>query len=58
MPAKKLPTKRKSKLTDAERHARFVEVAHKVGASDDPKAFDEAFEKIAASKRGKESGHG
>ena len=36
------------KLTDAERHKRFVETAREVGASDDPKDFDEAFEKVTA----------
>jgi hypothetical protein len=34
------------KLTDAERHARFVETARKVGASEDPKDFDSAMDKI------------
>jgi hypothetical protein len=37
----------KTKLTDAERHKRFVEMAKQVGASDDAKDFDRAFEKIA-----------
>lgn len=41
---------KKPKLTDAERHKRFVEMARQVGASDDPKAFDKAFKKVAASK--------
>jgi hypothetical protein len=36
----------KPKLTDAERHARFVETAKEVGASKDPKDFDKAFEKV------------
>ena len=36
----------KSTLTDAERHARFVETAHEAGASDDPRAFDKAFERL------------
>jgi hypothetical protein len=36
----------KSKLTDAERHKRFVAMAHEVGASDDPKDFDKAFGKV------------
>jgi hypothetical protein len=36
----------KSTLTDAERHARFVETAHEVEASDDPKDFDAAFERL------------
>jgi hypothetical protein len=37
----------KPKLTDAERYQRFLEAAKEVGASDDPKDFDEAFKKIA-----------
>lgn len=37
---------RKPKLTDAERHKRFVETARAVGASDDPKDFDRAFDKV------------
>ena len=36
----------KPRLTDAERHKRFVEMAHEVGASDDPKAFDKAFRAV------------
>lgn len=43
-------TKNKPKLTDTERHARFVDMAHKVGASDDPKDFDKAFKKIARAR--------
>jgi len=35
----------KPKLTDAERHKRFVEMAKEVGASDDPKDFERAFKK-------------
>jgi hypothetical protein len=38
--------KRKPKLTDAERHKRFLETAREVDASDDPKDFDRAFKKI------------
>ena len=36
---KSMPRKRglKPKLTDAERHKRFVDMAHEVGASDDPR---------------------
>jgi hypothetical protein len=41
---------KKTKLTDAERHKRFVDMARQVGASDDPKAFDKAFKKVAAPK--------
>jgi hypothetical protein len=36
----------KPKLTDAERHKRFVAMALEVEASDDPKDFDEAFKKV------------
>jgi hypothetical protein len=32
---------------DPEEYQRFLDVAKKVGASDDPKDFDEAFDKIA-----------
>lgn len=39
--------KRPPKLTDAERHARFKEMAHEVGASEDPKDFAKAFAKVA-----------
>ncbi len=43
-----MPPKAKSKpkLTDAERHKRFVEMAHEVGASESPKVFDKAFKRI------------
>jgi hypothetical protein len=40
----------KPKLTDAERHKRFVEMAKQVGASDDPKDFEKAFSKVAKAK--------
>lgn len=39
---------RKPKLTDAERHARFLETARKVEASDDPKDFDRAFKQVTS----------
>jgi len=42
---------RKPKLTDAERHKRFVEMARQVEASDDPADFDKALRKIARPKR-------
>jgi hypothetical protein len=44
-PARKLP-----KLTDTERHKRFVEMAHEVEASENPKDFDEAFKKVVPRK--------
>jgi hypothetical protein len=37
---------RKPKLTDAERHKRFLEEARRAGASDDPEDFDKAFRKV------------
>ena len=39
----------KCRLTDAERHVRFVEMAKQVGASDDPRDFDLAFAKVTHS---------
>ncbi len=42
---------RKPKLTDAERHKRFLKMAREVGASDDPKDFERAFKKVVASKK-------
>ena len=41
--AKKLS---KARLTDAERHKRFVAMAREVEASESPKAFDSAFRKV------------
>ena len=41
MPSK--PKPKPPKLTDAERHARFKEMAREVGASDRPEDFDKAF---------------
>jgi hypothetical protein len=43
----------KAKLTDAERHKRFLETAREVGASDDPKEFDKAFKKVTERKEAK-----
>jgi hypothetical protein len=50
MPSK---SERKPKLTDSERHKRFVEMAHEVEASDDPNDFEEAFKKIVPAKQAK-----
>jgi hypothetical protein len=41
----------KPKLTDAERHKRFLDTAREVGASDDPKDFDKAFMRVASTKK-------
>jgi len=43
-------SKSKPKLTDAERHKRFVETARKVEASDDPEDFDKTLKTIASHK--------
>jgi hypothetical protein len=40
----------KPKLTDAERHKRFVEMAREVGASDKAEDFENAFKKVALPK--------
>jgi hypothetical protein len=40
------PPEKKPKLTDVERHKRFVETAKKVEASDEIIDFDNAFDKI------------
>ena len=37
---------KKPKLTDAERHKRFVDAASEIGASDKAKDFDKAFEEV------------
>jgi hypothetical protein len=41
-------SKLKPKLTDAERHKRFVEMAKEVGASEEPKDFEKAFKSVTA----------
>ena len=38
--------KPKPKLTDAERHARFVQTAREVGVDESPEAFDRAFDRL------------
>lgn len=48
---------KKPKLTDAERHKRFLDMALEVEASDDPRDFDKAFDKIVSSKQPKKAGH-
>jgi hypothetical protein len=51
---RKSKPKPKPKLTDTERHKRFVEMAREVEASEDPKEFEKAFKKVTA-KHSKES---
>lgn len=45
-PVAKKKVRARPKLTDADRHARFVETARKVEASDDPADFEKAFKTI------------
>ena len=44
------PPDKKPKLTDAERHKRFVETAKKLEASDKLEDFDKAFSKVVMVK--------
>jgi hypothetical protein len=44
---------KKPKLTDAERHKRFLDTAREVEASDDPKDFDKAFDKVVSPRKDK-----
>lgn len=44
--ARKPAAESKPKLTDAERHKRFVEMAREVEASESPRAFDRAFKRV------------
>lgn len=46
MARKKTAKPKKPPLTDAERHARFVEMAREVEADESADAFDEAFKKV------------
>jgi len=47
---------RKPKLTDAERHKRFLDMAKKVEASDRPEDFDAVFERVASYRPKKRKG--
>jgi hypothetical protein len=53
MTAKRKPTP-KPKLTDAERHARFVETARQVEVDESPGAFDRAFDRLKVKSPPKE----
>ena len=46
--ARKPTAKPPPKLTDAERHRRFVTMAREVEADESPKAFDKAFKRIVS----------
>jgi len=41
-------SKPKAKLTDADRHARFVDTAREIGASENSTDFEKAFSKITS----------
>jgi hypothetical protein len=41
----------KPKLTDAERHKRFLDMAREVEASDEPNDFEKAFKKVISPKK-------
>lgn len=43
------PKPKRQKLTDAERHARFVAMAKEVEASENANDFDDAFMKVVGS---------
>ena len=45
--SKKKPPQ-KPKLTDTERHSRFVDMAHDVEADESPEAFNAAFDRLIA----------
>jgi hypothetical protein len=45
--------KPKAKLTDAERHKRFVEMAREVEADESPESFDKAFKRVVLKKKGR-----
>jgi hypothetical protein len=40
--------RRAEKLSDAERHKRFLETAKEVGASNKPEDFDQAFKAVTS----------
>jgi hypothetical protein len=40
------------KKTDAERHKRFLDVAKRVEASEDPADFDKAVRRVVSSRKG------
>lgn len=42
---------KKPKLTDADRHKRFLAMAREVEASESPKAFDKAFKQVTRQKK-------
>jgi hypothetical protein len=47
-PTKEPKRPAKPKLTDTERHQRFVDMAHEVEADERPEAFETAFKRATA----------
>lgn len=47
--------KKSPKLTDAERHKRFVDMAREVEASEKPRDFDKAFGKVTRQQQEKKA---
>jgi hypothetical protein len=47
-------SEKKPKLTDAERHKRFLDMAREVEASDNAEDFERAFRKVVRPPRAKE----
>ena len=52
---RKPPEKSKPKLTDAERHKRFVDMAREVEASEKPEDFEKAFKTVVKRPKQKSS---
>jgi hypothetical protein len=50
MATSKIKKPKSPKITDAERHARFVETARKIGASEDTRDFEKAFGKVVSKR--------
>lgn len=49
-PPKNKKPKPKTRLSDEERHKRFVDLAREVGASENSEAFDKAFSRVAIAR--------
>lgn len=47
--------KEAKKLTDAERHKRFIDMAKEVEASEDPKDFEKAFRSVVTTPHSDDS---
>ena len=51
------PKPKPPKLTDAERHARFVEMARAVEVDESPEAFDRVFKRVIPTKHQADRDH-